>query len=40
MPPSRSGSIDKHRRADGRTYFRVRVRLADGTRQRVDVPDK
>jgi integrase len=40
MPPPRTGSLEKGRRADGRRYFRVRIRLADGSRERVDVPVK
>ncbi len=40
MPPSRTGSVEKSKRADGKTYYRARIRLADGTRVRVDVPGK
>ncbi len=40
MPPPRTGSLEKYRPADGRTYYRARIRLADGTRARVDVPEK
>lgn len=34
------GSVEPFRRANGATYFRARIRLADGSRERVDVPDK
>ena len=40
MPPPRTGSIEKFKRADGSAYFRARIRLADGSRERVDVPEK
>src|SRR5260370_42350128 len=40
MPPTRTGSPEKSRPGDGRTYVRARIRLADGTRARVDVPEK
>src|SRR5271155_1528795 len=40
MPPPRTGSLEKYRRSDGRIYYRARIRLADGTRARVDVPEK
>jgi hypothetical protein len=40
VPPPRTGSIEKRKRADGSTYYRARIRLADGTRARVDVPEK
>ncbi len=40
MPPPRTGSVEPGRRADGTIYFRARVRLADGSRVRVDVPEK
>jgi hypothetical protein len=40
MPPPRTGSVEPLKRADGSTYFRARIRLADGTRARVDVPEK
>src|SRR5258708_7616669 len=39
MPPHRTGSVEPFRRADGRTYYRARIRLGDGTRARVDVPE-
>ena len=39
MPPPRTGSLEKYRRSDGRIYYRARIRLADGTRARVDVPE-
>src|ERR1700733_11330364 len=38
MPPPRTGAVEERRRADGGTYFRARIRLADGSRQRVEVP--
>jgi integrase len=38
MPPARTGAVEERRRADGRTYFRARIRLADGSRHRVEVP--
>jgi integrase len=40
MSRQRTGSIERRRGADGREYFRVRVRLADGSRERVNVPAK
>ena len=40
MPPPRTGSIEPFKRANGHTYFRARIRLGDGTRARVDVPEK
>lgn len=40
MPPPRTGSVEPFKRADGRTYYRARIRLGDGTRARVDVPEK
>jgi integrase len=40
MPPPRTGSVEKLKRADCRTYYRVRIRLSDGTRGRVNVPEK
>ena len=38
--PSRTGSVEPFKRKDGQTYFRARIRLADGSRIRVDVPEK
>jgi integrase len=38
MGPPRTGSVEPGRRADGTLYFRARIRLADGSRERVDVP--
>lgn len=35
-----TGSVEPYKRADGTTYYRARIRLADGTRERVDIPDK
>jgi hypothetical protein len=37
---ARTGSIEAFHRADGKVYYRARIRLADGTRARVDVPRK
>lgn len=38
--PPRSGCVEPLRRADGTIYFRARIRVADGTRVRVDVPER
>ena len=40
MPPPRTGSVEPLKRANGKTYFRARIRLADGSRERIDVPDR
>jgi integrase len=40
MAPPRKGNVEPYKRADGTTYFRARIRLADGSRERVDVPAK
>ncbi len=40
MPPPRTGSVEPFKRADGSTYYRARIRLADDSRVRVDVPEK
>jgi hypothetical protein len=40
MPLPRTGSVESFRRANGRTYYRARIRLGDGSRVRVDVPEK
>ncbi len=40
MPVPRTGYVEPLKRADGSTYFRARIRLADGARARVDVPEK
>jgi integrase len=40
MAPPRTGSVDKLKRTDGTSYFRARIRLADDTRERVDVPER
>jgi len=40
MMRTRSGSVEPFRRVDGSIYFRARIRLGDGTRERVDVPHK
>lgn len=37
--PARTGTLDTYRGADGRTHYRGRIRLADGSRFRLDVPD-
>ncbi len=37
--PKRTGSIEEARDAEGRTFYRCRVRLADGTRVRVEIPE-
>lgn len=38
--PPRTGTVEPYKRADGSTYFRARIRLADGSRERVNVPEK
>jgi integrase len=40
MPRARTGSVETRRRTNGSTYYRVRLRLADGSRARVDVPKR
>jgi integrase len=40
MAPPRSGYVEPFKRADGKTYYRARVRLADDSRARVDVPER
>ena len=40
MPPPRTGSLECLRRADGTRYFRARIRLADDSRERIDVPEQ
>jgi integrase len=40
VPRARTGSVEPLKRAEGRLYYRARVRLADGSRARVDVPEK
>jgi integrase len=40
MPPKATGSVETFRRADGTKYYRARIRLSDGTRERVDIPEK
>jgi hypothetical protein len=40
MARARTGSVEKRHHKDGSAYYRVRVRLADGSRVRVDVPAK
>ena len=36
--PGRTGCVEPFKRADGTTYYRARIRLADDSRVRVDVP--
>jgi len=38
--PARTGSVEPVKRADGTTHYRARIRLDDGSRERVDVPAK
>ena len=38
--PPRTGNVEPFKRADGTVYYRARIRLADESRERVDVPDK
>ncbi|MCL2725791.1 MAG: site-specific integrase [Polyangiaceae bacterium] len=38
--PPRTGSVESCKRANGTTYFRGRIRLGDGSRKWIDVPDK
>jgi len=38
--PARTGSVEAFTRADGKTYFRGRIRLADSSRKWIDVPEK
>ena len=40
MPARRTGTVEKYERASGRIYYRARIRLADGTRARVDIPPR
>jgi integrase len=40
MPSGRTGSLERYRHADGRSYYRARIRLGDGSRTRIDVPDQ
>jgi integrase len=40
MPRPRTGYVEPLKRADGRRYYRARIRLADGSRERIDVPEK
>jgi integrase len=39
MPPPRTGYVEPRRRADGATSFVARIRLRDGSRERVKVPE-
>jgi hypothetical protein len=38
--PARTGSVESFKRVDGTTYFRGRIRLGDGSRKWIDVPEK
>ncbi len=40
MAPRATGSVETYTRADGTRYYRARIRLKDGTRERVDIPAK
>lgn len=40
MSSDRKGAVETFRRADGTIYYRARIRLGDGSRDRVDIPDK
>lgn len=40
MAPPTTGSVETYTRADGTKYYRARIRLGDGTRERVDIPEK
>jgi len=40
MASDRTGTVETFTRADGSKYHRAKVRLGDGTRERVDIPDK
>ena len=40
MSPPRTGSVEKRRSKDGKVYYRARVRLGDGSRARIDIPEK
>lgn len=39
MPRPRTGNVEPRRRANGALYFVARIRLADGSRERVKVPE-
>ena len=39
MAVERTGSVEPCKRANGTTYYRARIRLGDGSRERVDVPE-
>jgi integrase len=39
MPPPRTGYVEPSRRADGSLYFVARIRLRDGSKERVKVPE-
>jgi hypothetical protein len=38
--PPRTGGVEPVRRADGKPAFKARIRLADHSRVRIDVPEK
>jgi integrase len=40
MSPPRTGSFEKRHSKDGKVYYRARVRLGDGSRARIDIPEK
>jgi len=40
MPRARTGNVEPFKRTDGSIYYKARIRLADGTRWREDVPRK
>src|SRR5690348_7328146 len=37
---NRTGAVETFKRKDGSIYFRGCIRLADGTRERIDIPDR
>jgi integrase len=39
MPKPRTGTIEPFADAAGRTYYRAKIRLKDGSRERVDIPE-
>lgn len=40
MARARTGNVEPFTRADGTIYYRARIRLADGSRVRVNIPEK
>ncbi len=38
--PRRRGNVEGFEAADGSTYYRVRLRLQDGSRERIDIPER